>query len=282
VRQRLAAAGKTNFLMFGEAFDGDDTLVGSYTGQNQFDSVVYFPQTFQVFDGVFMNSGATSAIQTLYDKRASDYSAVPQPGGVGVPPSELLVNFIDNHDVPRFLWQGGDVGALHAALAYLFTEQGLPCLYYGTEQRFHGGNDPNNREPLWWSGYDTSGDTFQLISKLVSTRKTYPALRHGSFDLTWTTDHTGTESDAGIVAFERKTPEGEYALVVINAQGRQTSETSTLAVGGSSMKVSAPANAQLVDALSGNPVAVAGDSTLDIQLQPDSVAIFVPADAYVP
>ena len=282
VRQRLAAAGKTNFLMFGEAFDGDDTLVGSYTGQNQFDSVVYFPQTFQVFDGVFMNSGATSAIQALYDKRASDYSAEPQPGGVGVPPSELLVNFIDNHDVPRFLWQGGDVGALHAALAYLFTEQGLPCLYYGTEQRFHGGNDPNNREPLWWSGYDTSGDTFQLISKLIRTRKAYPALRHGSFDLTWTTDHTGTESDAGIVAFERKTPEGDYALVVINAQGRQASETSTLAAGGNSMKVSASANAQLVDALSGNPVTVAGDGTLDVQLQPDGVAIFVPADAYVP
>jgi alpha-amylase len=30
-RQHLAAAGKTNFFMFGEAFDGDDALIGSYT-----------------------------------------------------------------------------------------------------------------------------------------------------------------------------------------------------------------------------------------------------------
>ncbi|HWZ91739.1 MAG TPA: alpha-amylase family glycosyl hydrolase, partial [Polyangiaceae bacterium] len=282
VRQRLAAQGKTNFLMFGEAFDGDDALVGSYTSQDQFDSVVYFPQTFQVFDGVFMNSGATSAIQTLYDERATNYSSDPQPGGVGIPPNELLVNFIDNHDVPRFLWQGGNVGALHAALAYLFTEQGLPCLYYGTEQRFHGGNDPNNREPLWWSGYSTTGETFQLISKLIRTRKTYAALRRGGFDLKWTTDHTGAESDAGIVAFERKTPDGDYALVVINAQGKQASETSTLASGGSSMLVTAPPSAQLVDALSGNPVSVAADGTLDVQIQPDSVAVFVPAGSYVP
>jgi len=282
IRQRLAAVGKTNFLMFGEAFDGNDTLVGSYTGADQFDSVVYFPQTFQVFDGVFMNSGATSAIQKLYDQRAANYSSAPQAGGVGIPPDELLVNFIDNHDIPRFLWRSGDVGALHAALAYLFTEQGLPCLYYGTEQRFHGGNDPNNREPLWWSGYDTKNSTFQLISKLIRTRKKYTALRRGSFDLTWTTDHTGTEPDAGIVAFERKTADGDYALVVINAQSKQPSETSATAGGGTNMKVSAPAGATLVDALSGNPVTVAADGTLDVTIQPDDVAIFVPTDAYVP
>ena len=33
IRQRLAAAGKTKFFMFGEAFDGRDDLVGSFTQQ---------------------------------------------------------------------------------------------------------------------------------------------------------------------------------------------------------------------------------------------------------
>ena len=282
IRQRLAAAGKTKFLMFGEAFDGDDALVGSFTAPNAFDSVVNFPQTFQVFQGVFLNGGATSAIQALQAQRAVNYSSEPQPGGVGIAPSELLVNFIDNHDVPRFLWKGGNVDALHAALTYLFTEQGLPCLYYGTEQRYHGGNDPNNREPLWWSGYSTSGSTFQYTAGLIRIRKAYPALRRGSFELTWTTDHTGDEADAGIVAFERKTDAGDYALVVINTQGKHASETSAAESGGAVMHTSAAPGAQLIDALSGNPIGIGDDGTLDLQLQPYGAAIFVPADVYQP
>ncbi len=281
IRQRLAAAGKTKFLMFGEAFDGNDALVGSFTAPGAFDSVVNFPQTFSVFQGVFLNGGATTAIKTLQDQRAANYSSDPQPGGVGIAPSELLVNFIDNHDVPRFLWKNGNVDALHAALSYLFTEQGLPCLYYGTEQRFHGGNDPNNREPLWWSGYATGGSTFQYTAQLIRIRKTYPALRRGRFELTWTTDHTADETDAGIVAFERKTDDGDYALVVINAQGGHPSETSAVD-GGGAMQLSAPPGTQLTDALTGSTVTVADDGTLDIQLQPYGSAIFVPSEAYRP
>jgi glycosidase len=41
-RKRLAAENKTRFLMFGEAFDGNDALVGSYTGPGSLDSVFYF------------------------------------------------------------------------------------------------------------------------------------------------------------------------------------------------------------------------------------------------
>ena len=244
--------------------------------------MVNFPQTFAVFQGVFLNGGATSAIKTLQDQRVSNYSAEPQPGGVGIAPSELPVNFIDNHDVPRFLWKGGNVDALHAALTYLFTEQGLPCLYYGTEQRFHGGNDPNNREPLWWSGYATTGSTFQYVAQLIRIRKTYPALRRGRFELTWTTDHIADEADAGIVAFERKTDDGDYALVVINTSGNHPSETSAADSGGSSMQLSASPGAQLTDALTGGTVTIADDGRLDIQLPPYGAAIFVPTEAYQP
>ncbi len=69
VRQRLAAKGKTNFFMFGEAFDGRDDLVGSYTFDNQVDSAFYFPQYFTVIRDVFQKGGATSAIQGLFDQR---------------------------------------------------------------------------------------------------------------------------------------------------------------------------------------------------------------------
>src|SRR5262249_28794250 len=54
VRDRLKAQGKERFLMFGEAFDGNDKLLGSYTQEGMLDSVFYFSQRFQVFRDVFM------------------------------------------------------------------------------------------------------------------------------------------------------------------------------------------------------------------------------------
>lgn len=281
VRRRLAARGKSNFLLFGEAFDGNDELVGSYTGEKQLDSVFYFPQKFQVFDDVFLRGGATKNIERLFAQRAEHYGEAPQAGGVGVSPRQLLVNFMDNHDVPRFLFERGDTKALQAALAYLLTEDGIPCIYYGTEQEYWGGNDPANREPLWWSGYATGGDTFRWIAQLSQIRKTYPALRRGRFELTWTTEHVHDESDAGIVAFERKDDDGDYALVVINAQGKKASQTLDDAAG-NVMLVTAPPGAELVDAISGGTATVGDDQTLSLEIPPYGAAIFVPKDAYVP
>ncbi len=275
LRKRLAAAGKDKFLMFGEAFDGDDALVGSYTMPGRLDSVFYFPQKFQVFGDVFMKGGPTRKIEELYNQRAAHYGTAPQEGGIGVAPHDTLVNFIDNHDLPRYLFQAKDVRALRASLAYLLTEDGIPCIYYGTEQDFSGGNDPANREVLWETGMPTDGETFQWISRLTSIRQTYRALRRGSFNLRWVTDRTGDEQDAGIVAFERKTPEGDYALVVINAQGNHPSETSARTLGGEDMPVTAPAGTVLVDALTGDRHTVTAAGQLNVTVAPFGAAILV-------
>jgi alpha-amylase len=274
VRRRLAAHGKHNFLMFGEAFDGDDALVGSFTMPDQLDSVFYFPQKFRVFNDVFMNSGPTSKIAELFAERAEHYGSEPQPGGVGIPPRDLLVNFIDNHDVTRFLFGQSEVGALHAALTYLFTEDGIPCLYYGTEQEYWGGNDPANREPLWWSGYPTDGETFRYIAELSRLRKRYTALRRGSFELVYTTEHRGEEEDAGLVAFERKTAEGDYALVVINASASHASRAS--------FPTAAGAGTVLLNALGVESVAAAADGTLSVEVSPQTGMILVPEAQYAP
>ncbi len=276
VRRRLADAGKTNFFMFGEAFDGRDDLIGSFTHESRLDSVFYFSQKFRVFDDVFINGGPTSNIRRLLDERAINYGHEPQVGGIGLAPDRALVNFIDNHDVPRFLFRRSDEqgdDALRAALSYLFFEEGIPCVYYGTEQEFHGGNDPSNREPLWWSGYDTSNQTFQHIARLARIRREYEALRRGSFELAWTTDRTGAEEDAGILAFERRTEGGGYALVVINAQGAHSSVT---AFGTETMRVNAAPGAVLADVLSGQRHTVAADQTLRIEVEPFATAVLVP------
>ncbi len=266
VRARLAAEGKSNFILFGEAFDGDDVLLGSYTAPQMLDSMFYFSQHYTAFAGVFENAhlgpsqqAGTQQIQTLWDARATNYGSAPQKGGVvglnaagqitGIAPQKLLVNFIDNHDVDRFLFDAaGDLPALENALTLLYTEDGIPDLYYGTEQNFHGGNDPANREVLWNTGFDTTNDTFVHIAKLARIRRTYAALRRGDTHVVWSTSHVGSESDAGIFAFERTGGDAgsSYALVVLNTNEAQASSTSN---GGSTMQTTLAPSTVLVDVL---------------------------------
>ncbi|MDB4944807.1 MAG: Neopullulanase [Labilithrix sp.] len=254
VRARLAAQGKNKFLMFGEAFDGNDKLLGSYTGPGMLDSVFYFSQKFQVFRDVFANAHdgnaqrGTDQIKALWDLRAVNYNTKPQEGGIGVAPAHALVNFMDNHDVSRFLFDSlGDKDALRNAFVLLMTEEGIPCLYYGTEQDFAGGNDPSNREVLWNTGFPTNGDTFQQFSKLARLRAKYPALRRGDTNIVYSTPHTKDEADAGIFAFERKGGDAadQYALVVTNTNGRHPS---TSAEGTNVLKATVP-GVTLVDVL---------------------------------
>jgi len=276
VRQRLAANGKQNFLLFGEAFDGDDALVGSYTQPGMLDSVFYFPQKWQVFNDIFGRGGPTRNMETLFQNRAVNYGATAQPGGIGVPPQQALINFIDNHDVPRFLYEVEDPAALRAAMGLLMTEDGIPCLYYGTEQEFDGGNDPANREPLWWSGYRTDGPTFQWFADLSRLRRSVTALRRGDLRFVWTTDRVGDEQDAGILAFERSTADGDYALVVHNTQGRSASETSATSLGGDAMRVEQATGTELVDAISGERFTVGSGQTLSVRVPPFGMRVLVP------
>ena len=288
-RQRLAAGGKTNFLMFGEAFDGDDKLLGSYTQKDALDSVFYFSQHFQVFGNVFENAhdpktqGSTAQIEALWRERPTNYATAPIPGGIGVAPSKALVNFIDNHDVPRFLFaSAGDVPALQNALTFLLAEDGIPCVFYGTEQEFHGGNDPANREVLWNTNFDTTGDTFTHIAKLARIRKAYAALRRGDTTVRWSTSHVGSEIDASVFAFERSGGDAgsAYALVVFNTNALQESSTTD---GTLAMKVGARAGSTLVDVLNPGLVThpVAGDGTMTLELPKQSAMILVPSDQVV-
>jgi alpha-amylase len=278
VRKRLAEQGKVNFLMFGESFDGSDERNGTYTRENEVDSVFYFSQKFQVYDNVFKRGGPTKSVQELWAKRETNYGTTPQPNGIGIPPSKALVNFLDNHDVSRFLFEKPDVRVLRNALTLLFTEDGIPCVYYGTEQDFTGGNDPANREDLWSSGYETGGDTFRHIAMLSHLRRTYPALTKGDLTVRWSTERTAEEEDAGILGFERRA-DPAYALVVINASERHESHTG---FGKDHMRVSVPAGTVLVDVLGSGDRITVGSETGPDPVDPSKTGTFDVVDATVP
>ena len=289
VRARLAPQGKVNFLMFGEAFDGNDKLLGSYTQKGELDSVFYFSQHFQVFRDIFQNAHdpahqkGTAQIAALWAARATNYGTVPQTQGIGVAPYKTLVNFLDNHDVSRFLFEAaGDKDALRNALTLEMTEEGIPCLYYGTELELSGGNDPANREVLWNTGFPTNGDTFRHFAKLSRLRRAYTALRRGDTVVRWSSTHTAGEDDAGVFAFERTGGDAgdRYALVVLNTNAKKASSTSD---GGNGMMTGQKPGTTFVDvmdpALSKYNADAAG--VVKVTVPPQKAMILIPQEQVI-
>jgi alpha-amylase len=287
IRAFAASIGKENFLMFGEAFDGDDALIGSYTFDDEVDSVFYFSQKFQVFDDVFKYGAGPSKIEDLFNQRAEHFSSTPNAGGLtgasgeALTAQQLLVNFMDNHDVPRFLYDKPSTAALENALVYLLTADGIPCIYYGTEQSFAGGNDPHNREDLWESGYDTTNETFRLIRHVIDLRKRYAPLRRGTTQIRWASDRTGDEADAGIFAFER-TYGGETVLVVVNTSDAHESVTSYAWAGGDDMRTSFAVGTALTNVFADvstvdDQVTVGADGRLSVTVPARGAKIYVVA-----
>ena len=289
MRDYAKSIGKENFFIFGEAFDGDDVLLGSFTQHDEMDSVFYFSQKFQVFDSIFKWGNATRNFEGLFNERWNKHrdgsalgedesprygtvSGVKDADGNVLSPQRIMVNFMDNHDLPRFLYEQPDKKALKNALSLMFTMDGIPCIYYGTEQNFSGGNDPANREALWTSGYDTENETFTHISKMAELRAKYAPLRRGDLNIVWSTDHTGDESDAGILAFER-VYKNERMLVVINTNKNHASKTS---FENAVMKTNFNGGTNLVNVFPGSEgksYTVSGDGTLEIELPAQTAAV---------
>jgi len=98
-----------------------------------------------------------------------------------------MLNFLDNNDLPRFLYRIGEGGGVaeatmvalyHNALLAMMGMEGLPAILFGSEQNARGRlnySDPlkvdNWRQPLWHHGYNTSTSTYQLIKKVLWVRQ---------------------------------------------------------------------------------------------------------------
>lgn len=83
------------------------------------------------------------------------------------PHSRWEANFVDNHDNDRFLNQTYNIPAYKSALTHVLFTQGIPIIYYGTEQLFSGGIDGNYcREALWPTNYNTNTDMYRFLQTL--------------------------------------------------------------------------------------------------------------------
>ncbi len=94
----------------------------------------------------------------------------------------LMANFLDNHDVDRFL-NGGTETGLRQSLLMIMTLPGIPVIYYGTEQGF-----TVQRAAMfakgWGSGgrdhFDTTSPLYRYIASLAKLRRDNQVLSRGT------------------------------------------------------------------------------------------------------
>jgi glycosidase len=205
-----------NFSTIGEIFNGDVTLTSFFVGGRV------------EWDGI--DSGLTTCFDFPFYFALRDVVIHGAPferltGVLGrdflYPHPELLVPFLGNHDVERFVSeQGSSPQQLKLAFSLLLTMRGIPEIYSGDEIAMPGGGDPDNRRdfPGGFPGdahnaFLESGrtpeeqDVFAHVRTLLHLRGDHPSLRHGTL-VTIAVEHD-------LYAFARLSSE-EHVLVVAN------------------------------------------------------------------
>ncbi len=167
----------------GEVFNGNVEYVASYQGC--LDAVFDYPLSFTIKDA-FGSPGDPNKNMTLlknyWDNLRPTY-----------PNSKILGVFIDNHDNRRYLYEEGRTKkSLENASIFTIFFEGIPVLYYGDEQYFDGGDDPNNREPLW--GHYNETTLYTEFSKANAIRKNKTI---------WETELEDFECDEDFCSFTR-------------------------------------------------------------------------------
>ena len=172
----------------GEVYDGDPAMTSFFQGgrprfdglDSRVDTVFDFPLLYPIRRAFAEGKPLREAATML----AHDY-LYPNP--------DLLVTFIGNHDMPRFMNEpGASVAGLKLALTFIMTTRGVPMLYSGDEIAMPGAGDPDNRRdfPGGWPGdphnaFESSGrapdqeSAFEHLRQLAHLRGELEPLRRG-------------------------------------------------------------------------------------------------------
>jgi len=166
-----AQLGKPDFYTFGETWvnappfsDTDEQEAARYLGTRQapeMDGILNFP-LHQTITRVFAGARPT---QELTYRLQAQQSYFPSP--------TQRLNFIDNHDMPRFRTQASEE-ATRQALFFIMSIPGVPVLYQGTEQ------GQVETRPNMFTAFDIESEDFQFIRELIRFRKNQTPTRRGT------------------------------------------------------------------------------------------------------
>ncbi len=271
----------------GESYGNGYAWIDAYVGEHALDGQFDFPTHHRLEGGLTTDSMRYVDVETV----VHDYTTRYRPEG-------LYVRFLGTHDTNRMAsraafdpaqgcrWPDGGGCAsmpgvptdpavfdrLRRAFTLEYTLPGIPFVYYGDEIALPGGNDPDNRRDMVWTGAlaplamgDTSVSAAQEglrahIAALGTARARSLALRRGRREPLVVTD------TLYVYAYVHDDP-GELAVVAVNRGGDVTdmavdgltatsigsvtafdaaAGTGTLALSGARLRLTIPAGGAVV------------------------------------
>jgi glycosidase len=192
MREFALSIGKKNFFTFGEVYDNEEQItrfVGRHAEDKGdvvgVDAALDFPLFFKL-PAMAKGLVAPAEVVAMFEHRKEVERGIISSHGDA---SRFFVTFLDNHDQrDRFYFSPPDAplrfaDQLTLGVGCLFTMQGIPCLYYGTEQGLHGSGDQDAavREALWGqaNAFHRTHPFYATIKRLAAIRQRQPALRYG-------------------------------------------------------------------------------------------------------
>jgi glycosidase len=209
------------FLQFGEAYDITHGTSAQYLEPDRLDALLNF-EFQKAAVAVFVQGQSTARLTAELNGRQRLRATGLGQGGAELDAAAGALNFIDNHDLPRFLdVTGASDHRLRAALMYLLTTKGIPVLYYNSENAVKGTTRTAEAGRVDLPDLDTTGKlTFTLIRVFTTIRRDHVALRRG--DLTVLEDRPAP----GLFAFARHTGDpAETVIVALNTSDQPIEET---------------------------------------------------------
>ncbi len=256
-----------NFFAVGEVYNFEPPVVSYFAGgQKGFDGIdthlttpFDFPMNSAIREVVNHGASAKKIVDVLRQDRL-----YPHP--------ELLVTFIGNHDMTRFLTDArGSTAKLKLGFSLLATLRGIPQIYSGDEIAMPGGEDPDNRHdfPGGFPGdahnaFMQNGrtpdeqDVYVHVQGLLKLRREHPALRLG------VQKHVVVTDDYYLFTRETRSER----LLVVFYKG-ETEKDITVDLTDTSI-----ANAGDFQPLNPSRSAKLQGTKLDLQMVPQSIAIY--------
>lgn len=185
---------KPQFFLIGEIWED----AGVWLLGDQFDSTMNYRFSYLCKDFFATRTMTVSEFDAQMHKMIMRY-----PEQVSL----VQMNFLDTHDVPRFLsYCVGDRRRLRLAYFYLFMGYGVPSVFYGDEYYIEGETENAYRSPMPWGSED---NCYDILREYAQIRREHSAIRNGTYRTVLCQD------EKGLYLFLREN-EQEKILIALN------------------------------------------------------------------
>jgi glycosidase len=227
MREYALSIGKKNFFTFGEVWqDDDESKIAEFVGRNtenrdQFvgvDAAIDFPMKKRV-EAVCKAFSAPRVLSDHFDYRLETLRKIVSSHGDA---GRHYVTFLDNHDQNYRFHDPAFPEQTKMALTCMMCMQGIPSIYYGTEQALAGagGNREFAREAMWGrpNPFNTQADLYKFLQEISGFRSSQPALRYGRQYFRPCSENGGefrhSSTPGGVVAFSRVLNNREVVVIM--------------------------------------------------------------------